>query len=67
MPTVESPFLKPNFVAMTTLSRMGASASPTISSFVNGPQASAVSNSVTPLSNAARMSEMAPCLSMGLP
>ena len=28
---------KPNFVAMTTWSRTGASASPTISSFSNGP------------------------------
>ena len=29
--------LKPNFVAMTTFSRKGSSASPTNSSFVNGP------------------------------
>ncbi len=46
---------KPNFVAMTTCSRKGASASPTSSSFVNGPYASAVSKSVTPRSTAARM------------
>src|SRR5436190_833948 len=46
---------KPNFVAITTRSRTGASASPTNSSFVNGPYASAVSKKVTPRSTAARM------------
>ena len=45
---------KPNFVAMTTCSRNGARASPSSSSFVNGPYASAVSKSVTPRSTAAR-------------
>src|SRR2546422_1609297 len=34
---------KPNLLAMTTLSRKGASASPTSSSLVNGPYTSAVS------------------------
>ena len=32
-----SPNVKPNFVAMTTRSRTGASASPSSSSFVYGP------------------------------
>jgi len=63
MPPAESPFLKSNLVAITTLSRIGAKASPTTSSFVNGPQASAVSKKVTPLSKAARISERAFCLS----
>ena len=51
----------PNFVAITTWSRNGASASPTSSSFVNGPYASAVSNIVTPRSTAARMIAMPSC------
>ena len=46
---------KPNFVAIATRSRNGASASPTSSSFTYGPYASAVSNNVTPRSTAARM------------
>jgi hypothetical protein len=45
----------PNLVAMTTSSRNGARASPTIRSFVNGPQTSAVSKNVTPRSTAARI------------
>ena len=49
---------KPNLVAMTTWSRTGASASPTISSLPNGPYTSAVSKKVTPRSTAARMSAM---------
>ena len=49
---------KPNFVAMTTWLRTGASASPTISSLANGPYTSAVSKKVTPRSTAARMSAM---------
>ena len=49
---------KPNFVAMTTWSRTGASASPTISSLANGPYTSAVSKKVTPRSTASRMSAM---------
>src|SRR6266566_3619023 len=51
----------PNLVAMTTRSRTGRSASPTSSSFVNGPYASAVSKSVTPRSTAARMIVMPSC------
>jgi hypothetical protein len=46
--------LNPNFVAITTPSRSGASASPTSVSFVNGPYASAVSKKVMPRSTAAR-------------
>jgi len=34
---VSASMSKPNFVAMTTRSRNGASASPTTVSFVNGP------------------------------
>ena len=49
---------KPNFVAMTTWSRTGASASPTTSSLANGPYTSAVSKKVTPRSTAPRMSAM---------
>ena len=45
---------KPNFVAITTWSRTGSSASPTSSSFVNGPYTCAVSKNVTPRSTAAR-------------
>jgi hypothetical protein len=43
----------PNFVAITTLPRKGARASPTSSSFVNGPYTSAVSKNVMPRSTAA--------------
>src|SRR6266849_6540353 len=50
-----APYLNPNLVAITTRSRIGASASPTSSSFVNGPYASAVSKNVTPPSTAARI------------
>ena len=45
---------KPNFVAMTTSSRTGPRASPTISSFANGPYTSAVSKNVMPCSTAWR-------------
>src|SRR5215210_8118438 len=48
----------PNFVAITTRSRSGASASPTSSSFTNGPYTSAVSKSVTPSSTASLRSEI---------
>src|SRR4029450_7547454 len=50
----------PNLVAMTTWSRKGARASPTSSSFTNGPYTSAVSKKVTPRSTAARITAM-PC------
>ena len=46
----------PNFVAITTWLRKGASASPTSSSFLNGPYTSAVSKNVTPRSTAFRRS-----------
>jgi len=49
---------KPNFVAMTTFSRTGSSASPTSSSFVNDPYTSAVSKRVTPRSTAYRISRI---------
>ena len=58
---------KPNFVAITTWSRRGASASPTSSSFVNGPYTWAVSKKVTPRSTAVRISEIIACLSAGGP
>src|SRR5580765_4734922 len=58
---------KPNLVAMITLSRIGASASPTSSSLANGPYASAVSNRVTPRSCAARIRWIIACLSAGGP
>src|SRR5258705_1272793 len=48
--------LKPNFVAMTTLSRMGESAFPTRISFVSGPYNSAVSKKLMPMSTALCMS-----------
>jgi hypothetical protein len=44
----------PNFVAITTCSRNGRRASPTNSSFSNGPYTSAVSKNVTPRSTAPR-------------
>jgi hypothetical protein len=47
---------KPNFVAITTSSRTGSSASPTSSSLWNGPYTWAVSKKVTPRSTAARIS-----------
>jgi hypothetical protein len=47
LPVSES-MSKPNFVAITTFSRIGCRASPTSSSFANGPYASAVSKRVTP-------------------
>src|SRR5215211_6205465 len=50
----------PNLVAMTTWSRKGARASPTSSSFTNGPYTSAVSKKVTPRSTAARITAI-PC------
>src|SRR5713101_3948811 len=58
---------KPNFVAITTWPWNGASASPTSSSFVNGPYTSAVSKNVTPRSTAARISAIISCLSAGGP
>ena len=66
-PSAGLPPLKPNFVTITTRSRTGASASPTNSSFVNGPYDSAVSKNVTPKSNAPRISETAACFSVGSP
>ena len=48
----------PNFVAIMTSSRTGRSASPTSSSFANGPYASAVSKKVMPRSTAARSNEI---------
>src|SRR5882724_2351545 len=57
-PTLKSPSLKPNLVARTTLSRKGATASPSISSLA-APYVSAVSKKVTPRSNAARIRLMA--------
>ena len=58
---------QPNFVAITTPLRNGASASPTSSSFVNGPYTSAVSKNVTPRSTAVRMSAIISCLSAAGP
>ncbi len=58
---------KPNFVAMTTRSRTGASASPTSASLVNGPYASAVSKNVTPHSTAARIKAIMALVSAGGP
>src|SRR3954454_15518302 len=49
---------KPNLVAITTWSRTGSSASPTRSSFVNGPYTWAVSKKATPSSTASRISRM---------
>jgi len=57
------PSSNPNFVAITTWPRNGASASPTISSF-SAPQICAVSKNVTPRSKAARTSPIACCLSV---
>jgi hypothetical protein len=65
--TAVVPSFIPNFVAMTTRSRTGASASPTSSSFVNGPYASAVSKKVTPRSTAARTSAIISLRSGGAP
>lgn len=58
---------KPNLVAITTLSRIGCSASPKRSSLAPAPYTSAVSKKVTPRSNAARISPMACCRSAGGP
>src|SRR5437016_11845429 len=55
--------LNPNLVAITTWPRNGARASPTSSSFANGPYASAVSKNVTPRSTADRTSEIISFLS----
>src|SRR5215216_3001799 len=57
----------PNLVAMTTWSRKGARASPTSSSFTNGPYTSAVSKNVTPRSTAARITAMPCCRSTAGP
>ena len=58
---------KPNFVAITTWSRTGASAFPTSVSFVYGPYASAVSKKVTPSSTALRMRPIISSSSAGGP
>ncbi len=58
---------QPNFVAITTLPRNGASPSPTSSSFTNGPYTSAVSKNVTPRSTAACSSATISCLSLAGP
>src|SRR5437667_137175 len=55
---------QPNLVAITTLPRKGASASPTSSSLVNGPYTSAVSKNVTPCSTAARIRATISCMGM---
>src|SRR5580658_7569910 len=57
----------PNLVAMTTFPRNGARASPTSSSFVNGPYTSAVSKKVMPSSTLFRISEIISGLSFGGP
>ena len=57
----------PNLVAITTRSGTGASASPTSSSFVNGPYTSAVSKKVTPRSTAERSSAIISALSAAGP
>src|SRR5215218_1228335 len=57
----------PNLVAMTTSLRKGARASPTSSSFTNGPYTSAVSKNVTPCSTAARITAMTCCRSAAGP
>src|SRR3981189_3423779 len=57
----------PNFVAITTFPRNGASASPTSSSLTSGPYTSAVSKNVTPRSTAACSREIISCLSLGGP
>src|ERR1022692_2939111 len=57
----------PNLVAITTCPRNGARASPTSSSFKNGPYTSAVSKNVMPRSTAARRREVISCLSLGGP
>ncbi len=57
----------PNFVAITTWSRTGASASPTSSSFTKGPYTSAVSKNVTPSSTASRRSETISARSGAMP
>src|SRR5215208_573044 len=59
--------LKPNLVAITTRSRKGARASPTSSSFTNGPYTSAVSKNVPPRSTAARITAMPCCRSTAGP
>src|ERR1022692_3652181 len=59
--------LNPNLVAITTCPRNGARASPTSSSFKNGPYTSAVSKNVMPRSTAARRREVISCLSLGGP
>src|SRR6266496_3914009 len=58
--------LNPNFVAITTCPLKGSSASPTSSSFVNGPYTSAVSKNVTPRSTALCRKSIISCLSVGL-
>ena len=57
----------PNFVAITTWSRTGASASPTSSSLVNGPYTWAVSKNVTPRSTAVRSRSIISVLSWAGP
>src|SRR5215472_604654 len=58
---------QPNLVAITTCPRKVAKASPTSSSFVNGPYTSAVSKNATPRSTAARSREIISCLSFAGP
>src|SRR5512143_1184970 len=61
-----SPCFHPNLVAITTCPLNGSSASPTSSSFVNGPYTSAVSKKVIPRSTAVRRKAIISCLSVGL-
>jgi len=56
----------PNLVAIMTWSRNGSSASPTMSSFANGPYTSAVSKKVTPTSTARLMTAIASARGGGL-
>ncbi len=53
----------PNFVAITTFPLKGSNASPTNSSFVNGPYTSAVSKKFMPFSTALRIRSIASFLS----
>jgi len=52
------PILNPNFVAIATLPRKGASASPTSSSFLKRTVDFRVSKKVTPFSTAERITEI---------
>jgi len=57
----------PPDAAAATCPRYGARASPTSSSFVNGPYTSAVSKKVTPRSTAVRICAIISCLSAAGP